>query len=129
MKRCSYWQLLGLKISLLLACWGEISTPQAQALEVNESSVSPDLVSHLKVPQPLALPVVQPLNLSNDQVPSVSSLKDVSPNDWAYEALRSLVQRYGCLVGYPNQTFRGDRSLTRSEFAAGLNACQNTLER
>jgi len=31
------------------------------------------------------------------------------------------VERYGCIVGYPNQTFRGDRALTRWEFAAGLN--------
>ncbi|MFM7579720.1 MAG: iron uptake porin, partial [Microcystaceae cyanobacterium] len=65
----------------------------------------------------------------SSEVPSVSSLRDVSPQDWAYEALKSLVTRYGCIVGYPNLTFRGDRALTRWEFAAGLNACQNTLER
>lgn len=57
------------------------------------------------------------------QIPSVSELSDVEPDDWAYQALRSLVERYGCLAGYPDGTFRGNRSLTRYEFAAGLNAC------
>jgi hypothetical protein len=32
-------------------------------------------------------------------------------------------------VGYPDRTYRGDRALTRWEFAAGLNACINTVER
>jgi hypothetical protein len=63
------------------------------------------------------------------QVTNVSELRDVQPTEWAFEALRSLVERYGCIVGYPDQTFRGNRALTRWEFAAGLNACMNTLER
>ncbi|WP_157951179.1 iron uptake porin, partial [Cyanothece sp. BG0011] len=63
------------------------------------------------------------------QVTSISELRDVSPTDWAYEALRSLVERYGCIVGYPDRTFRGNRATSRWEFAAGLNACLNTMER
>lgn len=63
------------------------------------------------------------------QVTNVNQLRDVEPTAWAYEALRSLVERYGCIVGYPDRTFRGDRALTRWEFAAGLNACMNVLER
>ncbi|MEO0409334.1 MAG: iron uptake porin [Cyanobacteria bacterium P01_A01_bin.135] len=57
------------------------------------------------------------------QVTSVSSLSDVQPTDWAFEALRSLISRYGCISGFPDGTFRGEASLTRYEFAAGLNAC------
>ncbi|MDP8965093.1 MAG: iron uptake porin, partial [Cyanobacteriota bacterium] len=64
-----------------------------------------------------------------DQVTNVSQLRDVSPGDWAYEALRSLVERYGCIAGYPDGTFRGNRATTRYEFAAGLNACLNQVER
>lgn len=63
------------------------------------------------------------------QVTNVSELRDVAPTEWAYEALRSLVERYGCIVGYPDRTYRGDRALSRWEFAAGLNACMNTMER
>ncbi|MEA5550203.1 iron uptake porin [Anabaena cylindrica UHCC 0172] len=58
-----------------------------------------------------------------EQVTSVSQLSDVQPTDWAFGALQSLVERYGCIAGYPNGTFRGNRAMTRYEFAAGLNAC------
>ncbi|WP_375495433.1 iron uptake porin [uncultured Nostoc sp.] len=57
------------------------------------------------------------------QVTSVSQLKDVQPNDWAFQALQSLVERYGCIAGYPDSSYRGNRALTRYEFAAGVNAC------
>ncbi|MGL5034042.1 MAG: iron uptake porin, partial [Microcystaceae cyanobacterium] len=66
---------------------------------------------------------------SADQVTSVSELRDVQPDAWAFEALKSLVERYGCIVGYPDRTFRGNRALSRWEFAAGLNACMNVMER
>lgn len=36
-----------------------------------------------------------------DQVTNVNQLRDVSPTDWAYEALKSLVDRYGCISGFP----------------------------
>jgi hypothetical protein len=64
-----------------------------------------------------------------EQVTGVNQLQDVAPTDWAFEALQSLVERYGCIAGYPNGTFRGNRSLSRYEFAAGLNACMNQIER
>ncbi|MBW4593314.1 MAG: iron uptake porin [Brasilonema angustatum HA4187-MV1] len=62
-------------------------------------------------------------NNSQSQVTSVSQFSDVQPTDWAFQALQSLVERYGCIAGYPNGTYRGNRALTRYEFAAGLNAC------
>lgn len=61
------------------------------------------------------------------QVTSVSQLTDVKPTDWAFQALQSLVERYGCIVGYPNKTYRGNRALSRYEFAAGLNACLDKI--
>ncbi|MDJ0698032.1 iron uptake porin [Mastigocoleus sp. MO_188.B34] len=60
---------------------------------------------------------------SQSQVTSVSQFSDVQPTDWAFQALQSLVERYGCIAGYPNGTYRGNRAMTRYEFAAGLNAC------
>ncbi|MGE5657041.1 MAG: iron uptake porin [Actinomycetota bacterium] len=63
------------------------------------------------------------------QVTSVSQLSDVQPTDWAFQALQSLVERYGCIAGYPDGTFRGNRALTRYEFAAGLNACLDQVTR
>ena len=73
--------------------------------------------------------LAQPVPNSMGQVTNVNQLRDVSPTDWAYEALRSLVDRYGCIVGYPDQTYRGSQALTRYEFAAGLNSCLNQIER
>lgn len=35
----------------------------------------------------------------------------------------------GCLSGYPDQTYRGDRPMTRYEFAAGLDACLQQVDR
>ena len=68
-------------------------------------------------------------NDSMGQVTNVNQLRDVAPTDWAYEALRSLVDRYGCISGFPNQTYRGNQPLSRYEFAAGLNSCLNQIER
>ena len=81
-----------------------------------------------------SVPVVLPEEENNDpsddpmsQVTSVSQLGDVKPTDWAFQALQSLVERYGCIAGYPDRTYRGNRALTRYEFAAGLNACLNRV--
>lgn len=64
----------------------------------------------------------------NSQVTNISQLRDVSPRDWAFEALRNLVERYQCIAGYPDGTFQGNRPMTRFEFAAGLNACLRRIE-
>ncbi|NJP12426.1 MAG: iron uptake porin [Leptolyngbyaceae cyanobacterium RU_5_1] len=81
------------------------------------------------VEQPAAeLPVHAPETEGLSQVTSVSQLSDVRPTDWAFQALQSLVERYGCIVGYPDKTYRGDRALTRYEFAAGLNACLDKIQ-
>ncbi|MGD1953403.1 MAG: iron uptake porin [Leptolyngbyaceae cyanobacterium] len=61
------------------------------------------------------------------QVTSVSELSDVLPSDWAYTALQRLVEEYGCIEGYPDRTYRGNRAMTRYEFAAGLNACLDVI--
>ena len=62
------------------------------------------------------------------QITRVTQLKDVSAQDWAYEALRSLSDRYNCLTGFPDRTYRGNQTLSRYEFAAGLNSCLNHIE-
>ena len=59
----------------------------------------------------------------DEQVTSISQFSDVQPTDWAYQALSNLVERYGCVAGYPNGTFAGKKAMTRFEAAALLNAC------
>jgi hypothetical protein len=60
---------------------------------------------------------------SQEQVTSISQFSDVKPTDWAYQALSNLVDRYGCVAGYPSGTFKGGQAMTRYEAAALLNAC------
>ena len=60
---------------------------------------------------------------SEEQVTSISQFSDVKPTDWAYQALSNLIERYGCVAGYPDGTYKGGRAMTRFEAAALLNAC------
>lgn len=99
-------------------------TTATEALPGNEIA---DSTANLTAENPPA--IADPLEQSSassetmEQVTSVSQLSDVKPTDWAFQALQSLVERYGCIAGYPDGTYRGNRAMTRYEFAAGLNAC------
>ena len=103
------------------------STPATTpATKVEIAQTSPAGMGGPIVPvAPQALPAQQSGTMS--QVTSVSQLSDVRPTDWAFQALQSLVERYGCIVGYPDGTYRGNRALTRYEFAAGVNACLDKI--
>ena len=109
--------------------------------------VGSTLVSHVShaepVPNPYPSQMAQPTEQLNpnqnrptqnydyqttlQQLSSIQQLRDVSPTDWSYQALRNLVENYGCIVGYPDRTYRGDRALTRNEFAAGLKCLYGTV--
>jgi Carbohydrate-selective porin, OprB family/S-layer homology domain len=146
--RFSIMNVLGMLCLLLGAGY---SLPKSAAAEVKDSAPSltrttsdstqtSDVVSGLSTASPVT--AVQDLEgVSSEhtrpdkhsskamaQVTSVSSLSDVQPTDWVFQALQSLVERYGCIAGYPNQTYRGNRALSRYEFAAGLNACMSRIE-
>jgi len=69
----------------------------------------------------------QSSDLAIAQITSVSQLADVRPSDWAFTALQSLIERYGCIAGYPNQTYRGNQGISRYEFAVGVNACLDKI--
>ncbi len=122
--------------------------PQELALTDEEKNVNPDPLIFSPKPIPIALQpesitsvsessantsvseLLTQINSQSDpmgQVTSVSDLSDVQPSDWAFEALRSLVERYGVIQGYPDGTFRGNRPLSRYEFAAGLNAALDRI--
>ncbi|WP_019499705.1 iron uptake porin [Pseudanabaena sp. PCC 6802] len=92
----------------------------APSVMAEPSAISPEM-------QQYAQEAVTPASPTAQNVTSVSQLSDVKPTDWAFTALQSLVERYGCIAGYPDRTFRGQRSLTRFEFAAGLNACLDKI--
>ena len=61
-----------------------------------------------------------------DQVTSVNQLRDIDP--FWFEAVQKMVDKYGCIVGYPDSTFKGQRNITRYEFAAALSRCMEWVE-
>ena len=107
-----------------------LATPQAKAQISTTDNLSTDKYKTNSINTDFSL-IDRQNNLDKNlgQVTNVNSLQDVSPTDWAYQALANLVDRYGCIVGYPDRTFKGDRYLSRYEFAAGLNSCLNQIER
>ncbi|MDF5725388.1 MAG: iron uptake porin [Rhizonema sp. PD37] len=125
--------------------WSEAEVPNEQEWHIVEKPTFSGFSNsnHLAQVEPyssesdsLSSPLVSRDELNSDaslepdvmaQVTSVSQLTDVQPTDWAFQALQSLVERYDCIQGYPNKTYRGNRSLTRYEFAAGVNTCLNRM--
>ena len=86
------------------------------ALLVNAGSVAAEELSQnipqageTQLTQLSDLPLSAPGNSSfkdsdtMGQVTSVSQLTDVDPTHWAFQALQSLVERYGCIEGYPDR--------------------------
>jgi len=108
----------------------EIRQLPPQELEIANSPESQNIAEASKVADISSeTGTADDLSIQEDaaQVTSVSQLSDVRPTDWAFQALQSLVERYGCIAGYPDGTFRGNRAMTRYEFAAGLNACLDQI--
>jgi hypothetical protein len=124
---------------MVSAAGAEVKTtaPQTAKTDVATLKVAPQQVAQTVAPAVTDSTVIR--NVSNDpilragdsrtaqNVTSVSQLSDVRPTDWAFTALQSLVERYGCIAGYPDRTYRGQRALSRFEFAAGLNACLDKI--
>ncbi|NJN23433.1 MAG: iron uptake porin [Acaryochloridaceae cyanobacterium RL_2_7] len=123
---------------------GQATAIENKSLAINEGSALSELaadnldgVSELKVPTSFKIASTENLDVTSINsglqednlgvVTSVSQLSDVQPTDWAFQALQSLVERYGCIAGYPDGTFRGNRAATRYEMAAALNACLDNI--
>ncbi|BAC09876.1 iron uptake porin [Thermosynechococcus vestitus] len=110
----------------------QLSAPTAAAESLAPLPQSTTLIAQnhgnkLPLPSVADLEVGRAATPSMGQVTSVSQLSDVRPTDWAYQALASLVEKYGCIAGYPDGTFRGNRAATRYEMAAALNACLDVI--
>lgn len=58
----------------------------------------------------------------------VSEFSDVGPNHWAYNAIKAMVEKYQIMEGFPDNTFRGERTLNRYEVAALLAKVMSRVE-
>ncbi len=112
------------KLGFLVAAIATSSVLGVSSVSANPESGT-QLIQNMNRDALIANPTT--LQNTNAQVTSVSQFSDVQPTDWAFTALQSLVERYGCIAGYPNGTFRGNRATSRYEFAAGLNACLDKI--
>jgi len=123
-------------IALGLVWAGTVTAQEFEGLDcggVEEFCVLDEMFEN---PAQLDQDLSDPLNRINqyaddnslDQVTNVSQLRDVQPTDWAYSALRSLIERYGIVTGYPDRRFQGNRSMTRYEFAAGLRQALDQIQ-
>jgi len=109
-------------LSILIAPFAGINLLVAQT---NTSTVNNAIASDINSTEETKVQNLAENSLA--QVTSVSQLSDVQPTDWAFQALQSLVERYGVIAGYPDGTYRGNRAMTRYEFAAGLNAALDRI--
>ncbi len=135
MKKVSNLSVL-LGLSLLATATGANAETQNQVRVQAQSTSVPALQSTLPATEvklsesetirAINSESIRPKTLAQN-VTSVSQLSDVKPTDWAFTALQSLVERYGCIAGYPDSTFRGRQATSRYEFAAGLNACLDKI--
>ncbi|WP_392476368.1 iron uptake porin [Nostoc sp. C110] len=112
------FSFLRASLSLVPAVFILVLTPFARVKAENSLGVSTTDKSTDSLQK-----VSQYAQLNSAPVTSVTQLSDVQPTDWAFQALQSLLERYGCIAGYPDGSFKGDRAMTRFEFATGLNAC------
>jgi hypothetical protein len=101
-------------------------------------TISEPTITHLKTlsqprhPQRIAQTIEsanEGRNNSQVQITSVSQLSDIQPTDWEFQALQSIVKRYGCITNYPDGAFQRSRNLTRSEFVVGLSACLDRVSK
>ena len=97
----------------------------SSAISISAIGMIPNVEVSAQLIPPTKIPPIR--DVIGQNVTSVSQLSDVRPTDWAFTALQSLVERYGCIAGYPDRTFRGKQSTSRYEFAAGLNACLDKI--
>lgn len=74
---------------------------------------------------PPSLADIHPLQ----SMPRVAELSDIDSDDWAFQALQSLVERYNCLSTPSSRpSLEEQYTMSRRKFAAILNACLQRLE-
>ena len=96
---------------------------------INLAQLNPQVVPTKKKEQPRARFNLDNLYASSSkpfaQINSVAKLADVHSTDWAFGALQSLRERYGCPVKYFYPTER----ISRQEFAINLSVCLNHISK
>ncbi|NEP09065.1 MAG: carbohydrate porin [Symploca sp. SIO2C1] len=124
--------ILGSNFGVLSPAWGQVNPVSTTLTETDTTFNSSEDILELNRDYELLSELQQYSQTESDPAvesfPRVDSLQDVTPEDWAYDALLTLVNNYRCLAGDEDDTWRGNSSLTRYEFAAALSSCLEKVE-
>jgi hypothetical protein len=60
--------------------------------------------------------------------PVASQMTDLPPDHWAYKAIQQLMEKYGVMEGFPDNTFRGSKTVSRYELAAALTKVMQRMD-
>jgi len=67
--------------------------------------------------------------MARPPIGTVDQLTDVSPTDWYYSDLQSLIEKFGIDVGYEDYTFKGEQPMTRAEAVSFLNRALERVQK
>ncbi|MEB3284426.1 MAG: S-layer homology domain-containing protein [Candidatus Sericytochromatia bacterium] len=59
---------------------------------------------------------------------SAADLYDLPSDHWAFQAIQQLTERYGVMQGFPDNTFRGNKTVSRYELAAALTRVMQRMQ-
>lgn len=125
---------LSLLSFVILNCTTPVLAKTIELVNSEENRAREDVSTHSPIISTSSTQIVsenipqEPDVILQEQVTPVDRLVDVQPTDWAFQALQSLIEQHGIPTGYPDQTFRGDRAITRYEFAAALNTILEQID-
>ncbi len=120
--------LITSSLTVFLLLVTEAEALQKQAITISNQSLLAQIQDQKTTIQKSYWELLEQYTHENSQVNGVNRLRDVAPTDWAYEALVNLVERYGCIAGFRDDTYRGNQPLSRYEFAGSLNSCLVKIE-
>jgi len=98
------------------------STVLSAVLVLANSTLGADFSTSRTAASEIATATEQDIPNALTQVTPVSQLSDIKNTDWSFQALTSLIERYGVVADNFDNTLWGNQSVTRYEFAALLNA-------
>ncbi len=79
-----------------------------------------NLTAYSQAARPNLAQAAQNTKQRDASVVAVNELSDVEGNEWAYNAVQQLVEKYDVLEGYPDGTYKGKKPTTRFELAAAV---------
>ncbi len=72
--------------------------------------------------------VAAPLATMPAHAVTAAEMQDLPPEHWAFKAIQQLTERYGVMEGFPDNTFRGTKTVTRYELAAALTRVMQKMD-